>query len=124
MKVGENMGKRPYYILYYTSEYDGYSVNIEYIGHNYKAAKARYKALWDYVYQHYFLDEGIEPNRIEGEFVPAPEKEMRLNQNVGSYINDQCDMWSSIHLVCMNTGAFVNSHKEAEYKRNHPNAKY
>ena len=117
------MGKRPYYVLYYTTEYDGYNTTIEYIGYNFKAAKARYKALWDYVYQHGFIDEGIEADRIEGEFRPAPD-EMHPGQEIGSYINDQNEMWDSIHLVCMNTGAFTNPQKEEEYKRSHPNAKY
>jgi hypothetical protein len=49
---------------------------------------------------------------------------MRPGQEIGSYINDQNEMWDSIHLVCMNTGMFANPRKEEEYKNTHPNAKY
>lgn len=117
------MGKRPYYVIYYTTEYDGYNTVIKYVGNNFQAAKARYRALYDYVYQHLFLDEGVHEDDICTEFRPVPEN-MQPGQQIGSYINDQNEMWDSVNIVCLNSGSFVSPREEEEYKNNYPNAKY
>lgn len=121
------MGKRPYYVLYYTTEYDGYNSTVVYVGYDFKAAKARYKALYDFIYDTDFIQNGIEADRIEGDFRPAPE-DLRPGQRVSSWLNDQCETYDSINLVCLNTGAFMGNqnmqHLEELYQMNHPNAKF
>ena len=121
------MGKRPYYILFYTTEYDGYNTEVVYVGYNQKAAKERYKALYDYIYERDFIQQGVEPDRIEGDFRPAPD-DMTPGQHVVSWLNDQNEIYDSIHILCLNTGTFSGrgemAHLEELYQMNHPNAKF
>ena len=78
------MGKRPYYIISYTRDYEGYETVIEYIGTNYKAALNRYIKLIEYIKQRDFLDEHVEEDRIE-QRVQLPEGELTPGHSVYSY---------------------------------------
>lgn len=122
------MGKRPYYILFYTTEYDGYNTEIVYIGSNFKAAKERYRALYDYIYDRDFIQQGVEPDRIDATFRQAPDDKMTPGQHISSWLNDQNETYDSVHLMCLNTGIFSGrgemTHLEELYQMNHPNAKY
>ena len=116
-------GTRPFYIVSYTREYDGYESIIEYIGTNYKAALNRYIKLIEYIKQRDFLDENIAEDRIE-QTVRLPEQQLLPGQSVYSYMNDNDCCYMSFELSCMNTGSFRTQSFEEKYKRDCPNAKY
>ena len=119
------MGKRPYYIIVFSKEYDGYENYIVYTGTNWKAACDRYKAFYQYVRQRDFINEGIEEGRIEDGFRPAdPNNPIRPWQNLCSYINDNDCYYVTIQLWCVETDVFSNAQAEEKYKEMFPNSKH
>lgn len=117
------MGKRPYYVISYTREYDGYETVVEYIGTNYKAALNRYIKLIEYIKQRDFLDEHVEEERIE-QRVNLPERQLEPGQSVYSYLNDNDCYYMSIEMRCLNTDTFHTIAFENKYKIEYPNAKH
>ena len=117
------MGKRPYYIISYTRDYEGYETVIEYIGTNYKAALNRYIKLIEYIKQRDFLEEHVEEDRIE-QRVNIPDSELIPGQSVYSYINDNDCFYISVEMRCMNTDTFTTAIFENQYKQEYPNAKH
>ena len=117
------MGKRPYYIISYTRDYDGYETVIEYIGTNYKAALNRYIKLIEYIKQRDFLDEHVGEDRIE-QRVQLPEGGLPPGRSVYSYMNDNDCYYISIEMRCMNTDTFSTPAFETKYQQEHPNAKH
>lgn len=117
------MGKRPYYLIYWTRDCDGYEFFPEYIGTNYKAALERYVQLFEYIRQNEFIDEGVNPDHIRGE-VNLPRNPLLPGQEQASWINDDDTCWISVHLRCVTTGEFMSGVFERRYKEQFPNAKY
>jgi len=117
------MGKRPYYIISYTRDYEGYETVIEYIGTNYKAALNRYIKLIEYIKQRDFLEEHVEEDRIE-QRVQLPEGELTPGHSVYSYMNDNDCFYISVEMRCMNTDTFSTARFENQYKQEYPNAKH
>ena len=117
------MSKRPYYIIYYTTEYDGYRAQIKYIGTNFKAARDRYYFLREYIIQHYFLDEGVQEDRIEKYYADVPDN-MHIGETICSSMNDGDMMYDTLSLACVDTLHFFNNDEERKYKIAYPNSKF
>ena len=117
------MGNRPYYIISYTRDYDGYETFIEYVGTNYKAALDRYVALVNYIKQRDFLDCGIEEDRIDMR-VDIPQTPLQPGHRTYAYINDNDCGYMTGELRFVNTNRFLTSTFEEKYKATHPNSKY
>ena len=117
------MGTRPYYVIMWHRDYDGHEHIIEYVGTNYKAAKERFRYLFEFIYQRDFLDEGIAAERVERHFNECPAT-LLPGQSVYAYMNDNDCYYIDLELKCMNTGKFHNQHMEDRYKQDFPNSKY
>ena len=117
------MGKRPYYIISYTRDYDGYETIIEYIGTNYKAALNRYIKLIEYIKQRDFLEENVQEDRIE-QRTNIPETQLQPGQRVYSYMNDNDCFYITIEMFCINTDKFQTARFENQYEQEYPNAKH
>lgn len=115
------MAKRPYYIVSYSVECDGYDYYIAYIGTNYKAACNRYNWLCDYLKRIYFTDEGFE-DRLLNLSVVAPPDSLLVSRQHWSYMNDDRDCYISIGIQCANTDGFCIPSQEVAYKRDYPNS--
>ena len=117
------MGKRPYYIIKHTKDYDGYECYVDYIGTNYKAALHRYKKLIDYIKQRWFIDDGVDENNIE-QRIDIPQHQLLPGQATYSYLNDSDCFYISIEMSCMETNKFAIADFEQLYKRDYPDSKY
>ena len=71
-KVGDIMGKRPYYIINSFVDYDGYDSRVEYIGTNWKAARNRFFTVVELLKQEQFFDHGLTENDIQLVFTDTP----------------------------------------------------
>ncbi len=119
------MGKRPYYVILFTKEYDGYETYLVYAGTNWKAACDRYKSYYQFIRNRDFINEGIEEARIEDGFrTPDPNTPLRPWQNIYSYINDNDCYYVNIQLWCIETNKFMQDTAETNYKNMFPNSKY
>lgn len=117
------MGKRPYYWIYWCRDCEGYEFFPEYIGTNYKAALNRYNKLLEYIRQREFIDEGVDPARINMD-IHTPNSPLNVGQQVTSWINDDDVCWISVHLQCVNTNKFVTGMFDEAYRAEFPDAKY
>jgi len=124
MKVGVNMaGKRPYYVITYTRDCDGYDSYLTYIGTNWKAAYQRYLSLIEYIKQREFIDYGANEDELNID-IRRTDTPLRVGNDIYSYINNDDNCWISICLKCVNTHKFLDSGYEARYKNQFPNSKY
>lgn len=143
------MGKRPYYLITHLVDCDGYTNYIDYIGVNAKAALERFKFIVQDIRTRYFLNEGIEPDRIyygnhqtwdeilslTTDCIDTPGKAYTV------YMNDDNCCWINIRIYVIETGGFFNyptnsrwddgtgiwsdnRERELQYRAEHPNAKY
>ena len=117
------MGKRPYYILEFCRDCDGYYSETIYIGTNWKAALDRYRAAFAYIKKIDFYDHGIHDDDINGE-LRMPDHQLVPGQSVCSYLNDDNECWDSLYLKCRETNKFHNTEWERYYKELYPNSKY
>ena len=115
--------KRPYYIIYFERDCEGYYTDICYIGTNWKAALDRYKTAIECVREVDFLNEGIVPDGII-EHINMPERPLSPGERIQSYLNDDNTCWDTITLACMNTNKFAIPYWEGKYKALFPNSKY
>ena len=113
---------RKFYILYYWTDYEGYDLYQVYLGDNYQAAKARYKALHDYIYQKFFIDEGDDPESIEDNFRALPD-DMDSGSSICSYMNNQGDYYVTYGIKCITKHKFERADMENWYKEHCPDAK-
>ena len=117
------MGKRPYYIIQYDRDCDGYYSDIVYLGTNYKAALDRYVATIDNIKREDFLESGIHEEDIRMN-VNLPNEPLAPGQQVSSWMNDDNECWDTIILKCMNAHQFSRERWETDYKNRFPNSKY
>jgi len=118
-------GTRPYYIISYIRDYDGYDVSIEYIGTNYKAALDRYAKIFQYIKQRDFLEEDVEEENIEQRLhLPDGKEDLAPGHCVASYINDGNEFYGTIKLECVLSKQFLTRRFEEEYRAECPNSKY
>lgn len=113
---------RKFYILYYWTDYEGYDLYHVYLGDNYQAAKARYKALHDYIYQRFFIDEGDDPEIVEDNFHNLPD-DMNIGASICSYMNNQNDYYVTYGIKCISKRKFERADMENWYQDHCPNAK-
>lgn len=117
------MGKRPYYILEFSRDCEGYFSETIYIGTNWKAALDRYVTAFQYIRKMDFLDEGVNEDDIE-ERLNMPEHQLAPGESVCSYMNDQNECYDSLYLRCLYTNQFHAPAWEGFYKERYPNSKY
>lgn len=117
------MGKRPYYIIIFDRDCEGYYTDVCYIGTNWKAALDRYRTIIDCIKEVDFLNEGVDPDHIYSR-VNLPERQLNPGEQIQSYLNDDNVCWDTITLKCMNTNKFTNNNWETKYKALFPNSKY
>ena len=115
------MAKRPYYIISYSIDCDGYDYYIAYIGTNYRAACNRYNWLCDYLKKIYFADEGFNDEQLNLS-VSAPPDSLEVTRQHWSYMNDDRDCYIGIGIQCVNTDKFFIPAQEAEYIIDYPNS--
>ena len=143
------MSKRPYYLITHIIDCDGYTSYIDYLGVNAVAAIDRFKHLASEIRRRYFIDEGIETDRIyygngqewEDVLTLAPEDLNELGKAFTIFMNDDNCCWVNVKISVIETGEFFhyppqgrwdtgqtvwcdNLNREAQYKEAHPNAKY
>ena len=124
MKVGVNMkGKRPYYVITYIREYDGYDSWVEYIGTNWKAAYNRYLKLVKYVEERELLNEGVDPDEVNRHIQEITEP-LAPGRMISAYVNDNNCYYMTIKLECLTTNSFIDRGFEQKYKEEFPNSKY
>lgn len=117
------MGKRPYYVVTYERDCEGYYTEVCYIGSNWKAAVDRYRAAYDKIKEMDFTRHGLTDEQIYTEFRNPTEK-LFPGQNIRSYINDDNMCWDSVCLLCMKANEFSQQGWEDYYKACFPNSKY
>lgn len=119
------MGKRPYYIITYIKDYDGYETYLEYVGSNYKAAVNRYIKLYEYLKQRDFIEQGVAEENICGDLrLPTKDDPLEVGRTFWSYLNDNDSFYESISISCRNTDSFFTTSFEENYKREFPNSKH
>ena len=59
------MSKRPYFVITHVVDCDGYNTYVDYIGTNLQAALKRFRFLCDDIKERYFIQDGIEEERIK-----------------------------------------------------------
>ena len=123
-KVGDIMGKRPYYIINSFVDYDGYDSRVEYIGTNWKAARNRFFTVVELLKQEQFFDHGLTENDIQCSFRNNTDVPLQPHHSQWAYMDDQNEVYISVQLVCVNTNAFGNEAWERKYKNRYPNSKY
>ena len=125
------MGKRPYYVLEHTVDYDGYNSYLDYVGYNLEAALARFDFLYRDLRRQYYEDEGV--NNINGTYPEINKDGLKLpGACITAYLNDDDQCWINLTLRSVNTGEFLRSDgdwrqersREVRYKQEYPNAKY
>lgn len=138
------MKKRPFWIIRHTVDYDGYTNYIDYIGKNYEAAWDRFQYIGKQIKDQYFRSAGVE-NPVDDTIPQSDTKEWgkEVGHVVRRSINNDCECWISIELICVEMGSFVNSYSqrtndwlrptaindmprdiEELYKAEYPNSKY
>ena len=119
------MGKRPYYVINYIRDYDGYETYLEYIGSNYKAALNRYIKLFEYLKKRDFIDEGVAEENISAELrLPTEDRPLEPGQTLWSYLNDNDSFYESISISCRYTNSYSTPFFEEKYKTEFPDSKY
>lgn len=119
------MGNRPYYIITYIRDYDGYETNLEYVGSNYKAAINRYIKLFQYLKQRDFLDEGVAEENIYSDLkLPTEDHPLEPGRQLWSYLNDNDSFYESVCIACRYTNSFLTPYFEDKYKNEFPDSKY
>ena len=117
------MQKRPYYVITYTREGDGYEATVMYVGCNYKAACDRYKFLYEDVKRREYIDEGVNEDNIDGHY-SAPQDHLDVGNAIWSSLSDNDCYWVSIELRAIYLNEFINNTREVCYKNYNPKAKY
>jgi len=118
------MGTRPYYIINTVIDYDGYASHIDYIGNNWKAAYDRFNVLIDNLKYKEFLDHGIEEQNINIRINRPQNEPLQPGQSIWAYLDDDCEIYISVQLLCMTTNHFKFDDDERIYKQRYPDSKY
>ena len=141
------MSKRPYFVITHIVDYDGYNTYVDYIGTNLQAALKRFHFLCDDIKQKYFIESGVEEDRINyGIYPEQTEDDLKEylkhpGHCIRANLNDDCDCWISVNLYNLETNRFTNygmqgydwAHptvytdnieRETLFKQQYPNSKY
>ena len=117
------MGKRPYYIIKYVTDYDGYDDRLMYLGTNYKAACNRYLRLVHYLKKRHFLDEGVAEHNISLS-IGEPPAAMVPGNSVYTYMNDNDSYYLTVSMRCIDTNRFMDQSYEDMFRQDFPDSKY
>lgn len=141
------MSKRPYFVITHVVDCDGYNTYVDYIGTNLQAALKRFRFLCDDIKERYFIQDGVEEERINYSTLPERDEDglkeyiKQPGNCIRTNINDDCDCWISINLYNLETNHFTNystmghdwdnptiytdnMDREALFKRQYPDSKY
>ena len=69
------MSKRPYFVITHVVDCDGYDTYVDYIGTNLQAALKRFRFLCDDIKERYFIQDGVEEERINYSTLPERDEE-------------------------------------------------
>lgn len=141
------MSKRPYFVITHVVDCDGYNTYVDYIGTNLQAALKRFHFLCDDIKDRYFIQDGIEEERINYSVLPQQDDDFlkkyltHPGNCIRASINDDCDCWISVDLYNLETNHFTNystqghdwatpaiytdnMERETLFKRQYPDSKY
>ena len=116
-------GKRPYYIISFIRECDGFDSYIIYLGVNWKAAYSRYLSAIDYIKEREFLDYGANEDELNIDIQRA-QAPLEIGRYIRAYLNNDDNCWVTVELRCVNTHHFLDQYFENKYKNQFPDSKY
>lgn len=122
------MGNRPFYIIAQLIECDGNEFSILYIGHNRKAAIARWVSAYNGVIDQEFVNNrGMDRDDVDiyvNDSVIRHPEELVPGRAFYANMSNNDDLYATVGLFCVKTGEFVEGWQEVLYRRTHPNSRY
>lgn len=141
------MSKRPYFVITHGVDCEGYNNYVDYIGTNLQAALKRFHFLCDDIKERYFIEDGIDEERINYSIAPEQSEDFLKEyiNHPGNCIrvcmNDDNNCWITVELYNLETNHFTNystrghdwnnpaintdnMERETLFKRQYPDSKY